>query len=151
MQHLARVGGGGDLQRQVLEDGADAADLLGIALGELALADINRIFEPDPDIATHDRAHGDERHLVPSGREDRPLILIAEELVGDAPHMGEVLGIGADPAKDAEDRLHEERRLDEAALEEVREVIEMADIVAFELEARTVSLSEFLKDEFDIL
>ena len=51
----------------------------------------------------------------------------------------DVLGIGADAAEDAEDGLHEERRLDQLAVEKVREIIEMADVVAFELEARAVA------------
>ena len=51
-------------------------------------------------------------------------------------------GIGADAAEDAEDRLHEERRLDQLALEEVREVVEVADVVALELEARAAALAE---------
>ena len=54
----------------------------------------------------------------------------------------QVLGVGADAAEDAEDRLHEERRLDEPALEEVREVVEVADVVALELEARAAIFAE---------
>ncbi len=88
---------------------------------------------------------------MPPGGEDRPVILVAEELVGDALHMRDVLGIGADAAEDAEDRLHEERRLDEAAIEEMREVVEVADIVALELEARAAALAQLLQDVFDVL
>src|SRR5689334_14896068 len=56
-QRLARLGRARDLERQVLEDRADPAHLLGIALRQLALAEIERVLEPDPDIAAHDRAH----------------------------------------------------------------------------------------------
>jgi hypothetical protein len=70
--------------------------------------------------------------------------------------MDEVLVIGADAAQDAEDRLHEERRLGEAPVEEMGQAIEMADVIAFELEAgampspssfmtRSMSLKVFLK------
>jgi hypothetical protein len=57
--------------------------------------------------------------------------------------------MGADTAQDAEHRLHEQRRLDEAALEEMRQVIEVPDVVAFELEPGVV-VSAGLQHEFDI-
>ena len=41
---------------------------------------------------------------------------------------------GADAAEDAEDELHEEGRLDQPAVDEMREVVEVADVVAFVLE-----------------
>src|SRR5260370_5503590 len=151
LQHVARLGGAGDLEREIFQDGANTADLLGIRLGELTLAEIDRILKPDADAAAHDGRHGDERQLMPPGGEDRPVILGPEELVGDALPMRDVLGIGADAAEDAEDRLHEERRLDEAAIEEMREVVEVADIVALELEARAAALAQLLQDVFDVL
>src|SRR5260221_12232428 len=151
LQDIARLGGAGDLEREIFQDGANTADLLGIGLGELALAEIDRILKPDADAAAHHGRHGDERQLMPPGGEDRPVILVAEKLVGDALHVRDVLGIGADAAEDAEDRLHEEWRLDEAAIEEMREVVEVADIVALELEARAAALAQLLQDVFDVL
>ena len=47
--------------------------------------------------------------------------------------------MGPDAAQDAEHRLHEERRLDHAAVEEVGQVVEVADVVALELEAGAVA------------
>ena len=47
-------------------------------------------------------------------------------------------------AQDAEDRLHEQRRLHQPAIEEMREVVEMADVVALELEPRAAALAELL-------
>ena len=70
------------------------------------------------------------------------MIVVAEQLVGGAAHVDDVLGIGADAAENAEDRLHEERRLDEPAVEEMRQGVEMADVVAFELEARAAALAQ---------
>jgi hypothetical protein len=61
------------------------------------------------------------------------------------------LGIGADAAEDAEDRLHEERRLDQPAVDEMRQVVEVADVVAFELEARAVALAQVAQDVLDVL
>src|SRR5487761_1784173 len=149
-QHLARFFRGRDFERQVFEDGADALHLIGVALGELALADIKRILEADADAAAHDRAHGDERQLMPPCRQDRPVILLAEQPVGDRLHVGDVVRIGADSAENAEDRLHQERRLDQLAVEEMGERIEMADVVAFELEARAVTLAQFLEGTLDV-
>ena len=59
--------------------------------------------------------------------------------------MDEVFGIGADAAQDAEDRLHEERRLHQPAIEEMGQVVEMADVVALELEARAAALAQILQ------
>ena len=83
-----------------------------------------------------------ERHLVAAGGQDRPLIVVAEQAGRRAPHVQQVLRIGADAAEDAEDRLHEERRLDQAAVEEVRQVVEVADVVALELEARAAAFAQ---------
>src|SRR6516225_3809604 len=82
---------------------------------------------------------------MPAGREDRPGIGIAKQLVGDPLHVDEVFGICADAAEDAENRLHEKWRLDQPPFEEVREVIEVADIVALELEPSTATLAQILQ------
>ena len=63
----------------------------------------------------------------------------------------QVLGIGADAAEDAEDQLDEQRRLDQAAIEHVGEVVEVADVVALELEAGAVALADLLQDVLDVL
>jgi len=57
---------------------------------------------------------------VPAGRQDRPGVIVAEQFVGDAFHVREVLRVGADPAQDAEDRLHEQWRLYQTAIDEMR-------------------------------
>src|SRR5260221_14563347 len=59
LQHVARLGGAGDLEREIFQDGANTADLLGIRLGELTLAEIDRILKPHADAAAHDGRHGD--------------------------------------------------------------------------------------------
>ena len=91
------------------------------------------------------------RQLVAAGGEDRPGVGIAKELVGDPLHMDEVLRVGADPAENAEDRLHEKRRLDQPAIEEMREIVEVADIVALELETGAAALAQLLQDALDVL
>jgi hypothetical protein len=44
----------------------------------------------------------------------------------------------ADAAEDAEHGLHQERRLDQLAFGEMSEVVQVANVVAFELEARAI-------------
>ena len=84
------------------------------------------------------------------GREHRPAIVVAEQAVGGLLHEHEIAHVGADAAEDAEDRLDEERRLDQPAVDEMREIVEMADVVAFVLEARAVLLAEHLQDALDV-
>jgi len=71
----------------------------------------------------------------------------AEELA----HVHEVLDVGADAAEDAEDGLHEKGRLHPPAVEEVRQVVQMADVVALELEARAAALAELMQHVLDVL
>jgi hypothetical protein len=52
--------------------------------------------------------------------------------------MGDVFRMRANAAKQAEHRLHEEGRLHQPAVGEVGEIVEMGDVVAFELKARAV-------------
>ena len=46
--------------------------------------------------------------------------------------------------------LDEERRLEPAAVDEMREVVEVPDIVAFVLEAGAVLLAEHFQDALDV-
>src|SRR4029077_6859354 len=99
----------------------------------------------------HDRPHRHQRQLVPTGREDRPCIGIAKELVGNALHMDEVFRARTDTAENAKDRLNEKRRFDQASIEKMREIVEVADIVAFEFETRAAPLPQIFQDPLDIL
>jgi hypothetical protein len=87
---------------------------------------------------------------VAARAEHGQVVVVAEQPVGDALHVHEVLGLGADPAEDPEDALHEQRRLDEPAVQAVREVVDLADVVALELEA-SARVAEVLKDDLDVL
>ena len=88
---------------------------------------------------------------MPPGAEDRPLVVVAEQAVGGLLHENQVLLFGADAAEDAEDGLHEERRADQPPVEEMGEVVEMAGIVALELEAGAVRFSQILENALYIL
>ena len=60
----------------------------------------------------------------------------AEQPVRRALHVHDVLGMRADAAEQAEHGLNEQRRLDDARVQEVRQVVEMRGVVALELEPR---------------
>src|SRR6185437_4896598 len=59
-EHLPRLRRRRDLEAQVLDDSADFRYLFGVALGEFARADIERIFQTDADVAAHHRRGGAE-------------------------------------------------------------------------------------------
>src|SRR3954463_11650771 len=63
VEHLPRLVGGGDLERQAGQDFANARDLVGVALGELAAAEPQAVFEADAHVGAHDRRHRDQRQL----------------------------------------------------------------------------------------
>ena len=64
--------------------------------------------------------------------------------------MRHVLRMRADAAEDAEDRLHEEGWLHQTAIDEMGQRVEMADVVALDLEAGAV-LGAGGQDVFDVL
>jgi hypothetical protein len=64
--------------------------------------------------------------------------LVAEQAIRGALHVRDVVGMRTDAAEDAEHALDEERRLDHAAVEESARRVEVADVVALDLEARAV-------------
>jgi hypothetical protein len=78
------------------------------------------------------------------------IILAPEQAVSGAAHVDHVFRVRTDTAQNAEHRLHEHRRLDDPALEEVREGVEVADVVALDLEAGAV-LGAGGQDVFDVL
>src|SRR5712664_3230299 len=103
LQHGAGLVRRRDIERQLLDDLADAADLFGVALGQPSGAEIDAVLEPDPDIAAHRRPDGGEVDLVAPGRQDRPLIVSTEQAVRGPPHMHQIFGMRPDAAEDAED------------------------------------------------
>ena len=69
-QDPARVVRCGDIESELLQNPANLADLLGIAAGEFAASDIERILEPDTHIAAHHRSLGDQWHLMAARGEE---------------------------------------------------------------------------------
>src|SRR5882762_5145274 len=150
LQHVARVARRSDRKAKLLEDPPRLRDLGSIRFGELPAAEPQAVLESDADIAAHHRRHCGDEHLVAAGAQDRPIVSIAEQAVGSALHVQHVLGMRADAAADAEHRLDEQRRLEQPPLEEMRRSVEMADVVALDLEARVV-VGAGLQDVGDIL
>src|SRR5690349_14274819 len=150
LQHGAGLVRSRDLERQLLDDLADAADLLGVALGQPPGAEIDAVLETDPDVSAHRRADGGEVDLVAASRQDRPLIVAPEQTVGGPSHMHQILRMRSDAAQDAEDRLHEQRRLQELAVEEMRQRVQMADVVAFAFEAGAAAMPELADEALDL-
>ena len=83
------------------------------------------------------------------GAEHRQVVVVAEQPVRDALHVQEVLHLRADAAEDPEDALHEQRRLHHAAVEEVRQRVQVPDVVALELESRALR-RELVDDRLDV-
>ena len=139
-----------NLETEFLDNPADLRHLLRIALGQLAGPDIERILKPDANVTAHHGGIGTEVHLMPSAGEDRPVILIAEQPIGRALHEQQVVEIGTNAAENAEDKLHEHRRPEHAAIDAMREVVEMAGVVALVLEFDAVAFAEKLGDLLDV-
>src|SRR3712207_4386005 len=73
-----------------------------------------------------------------------------EQPVGGPLHVHQILWMGPDAPENAEDRLHEQRRLNDSLLEVERQVVEVADVVALELEAGPAN-AKVGDDGFDVL
>src|SRR5208337_1510802 len=127
-----------DLQAQFLDDAARLRDLLGVRGRKASRADPQRVLETDTDVASESRRLRCDEELVASGSQHRPVIGVAKQAVGGAAHMHDVFRMGSDAAKNAEHALNEEGRLDELAVHEMRERIQMPDVVALNLETGSV-------------
>src|SRR5579872_4897687 len=123
-----------DLFAQALDDLAREGHLLGVGFGEFAAPRPKTVLEPDTDVRAHGGGLRGNAQLAGAGAEHGPAIAVAEETVGRPLHMSDVFGMRADAAEQAEHRLNEERRLDQLAIGEMREIVKMGNVVAFKLE-----------------
>src|SRR5437762_9649513 len=103
-----------------------------------------------PYVAAHLRCDRLNRHLNPAGAQYRPPVLGPEQAISSSLHMGDVFGMRPDAAQDAEHALNEERRLHHAAIGKMRQRVQMANIIAFDFEARPI-LRTRGENVFDIL
>src|SRR6266496_498365 len=63
--------------------------------------------------------------------------------------MRHVFGMRADAPQNSKNSLHKQWRLDQAASDEVMQVVEMARVVAFKFEARSI-FAQCPDDEFNL-
>src|SRR5579875_911997 len=123
--------------------------LLRIALGKLTRTNPQTIFQPHAHVRAHCGGHRRNRQLVAPRAEHRPAVLIAEQAVRRSFHMHHIFRMRADAAQNAEHGLHEQRRLHQTALQEMRKIVKMPHIVAFKLKAGA-GIAQLLERVFDI-
>src|ERR1700733_16258294 len=133
---VSRLVWGRDCMAELLQNVPDFRHLLRVRNRKLAAPDEKRILQPNSYVAAHRRRLRCEGHLETAGRQDGPPVVVSKQPVCGLFHEHEILWLGADAAQDAEYRLHEEWRFNELFVDEVRQILEVSDIVAFVLEAR---------------
>ena len=121
-----------------------------VRLCQAARAAPEGILETHADIAAHRRRLCGDGHLVAAGAEHGPAIVGPKQAIGRPLHMQHILRMRANAAENPEHSLDEQRRLHQAAAIEMMQIVEMADIVALEFEARA-RLAEGFQDIFDVL
>lgn len=65
--------------------------------------------------------------------------------------MRQVIGIGDDAVEDTVDHLDRKRRLEHTGIDEVRQVVQVAEVVTFKFEARAVLVAQIFKRVLDRL
>src|SRR3569623_1422651 len=128
-QHRAGLVRGRDLDVERFEDRAHFRHLLRVARRQFALADIEAVLQPAANAAAQQRALRQELHLRPPDRESGERVIVAEQPVGRLLERHEVFQLGADSAQDPENALDQERRLLQARIDEMLQIVEVADII----------------------
>ena len=77
-------------------------------------------------------------------RQYAPEILVTKQFVGDPPHVRNIFRIGANSAQDTENRLYKKWRLDQTTIEEMSQVVQMPNVVTFELEPGATTFTQYL-------
>src|SRR5436309_1849203 len=85
-----------------------------------------------------------------SDAEYRPCIIPTKQAVGRSLHVSHVFWVRAYAAEDAEHALHEQWRLNDPEIEEVRKRVKVPNVVALDLEARTIAGAS-AQDVLDVL
>lgn len=99
----------------------------------------------------HDCAHRDQTHLAPPRPEDRKCVVFApEQPVSGGPHQEQVLGVGVQPAQDAQHALDEQRALHQPLVDKVLQVVQVPHVIAFKLEPRALRIAQAREDRFDV-
>src|SRR5262245_45498224 len=85
-----------------------------------------------------------------TGGKNGPEIVFAEQSIRRLFHERQVRQVRADAAEDAKNQLNEEWWLDEFPVDDVREVVEVTDVVALVLEPAAVLLSQDRQNPGDV-
>src|SRR3546814_657523 len=105
-----------------------------------AVVNEKTVLQPNAHISAHQGRLRNERHLILARRQHRPVIAFrAKQAIGRPLHEHEIVEIGPDSAHDAENELDEEWRLHQPLIDEIGQIVEMADVIAFMLELATLS------------
>src|SRR6185312_14159694 len=137
-QDLTRFIGRRYFQPQAFENLADLGHLLGIGFRQFSGADPKRILHADPYVAPDGGGDRRDTHLILTGTEHRPMIVVAEQTVGCPLHHHDVFRMRADAAENSEYRLNEQRWFHQTAIEEMPQRVEMSDVIALDLEPGAV-------------
>src|SRR5271166_2637874 len=138
LEDLPRLRRGRRLESEFFDQPAGLGDLFRVRFREAAGGEPERILETNPDIAAERQGLRSNCELVAAGAQNRPPVVTSEQAIRRAPHMHHVLGMRPNPAQEAEHALNKERRFDQTAVDKMGERVEMADIVALDLEPRAV-------------
>src|SRR3546814_14624463 len=98
--NFPRLVGSGDAEAKSFNDLPCGTYLLRVAFGQFAGTTPKRVLQSHADIASHGCCHGDNAHLPRARTEHRPFILIAEESVGGALHVHDIVGMAADRSEE---------------------------------------------------
>src|SRR4051794_19324728 len=80
-EHLACFGRCRDVVAEFLYDGPGFHDLFGVTGRKPPARDAQIVFEADADVAAEQRRMGRQRHLEPTGAQNGPVVVCAEEAV----------------------------------------------------------------------
>ena len=149
-QHFSGLGRGCHLQRKLVQDATDLADLGCIALSEDSLAQIKIVLKPDTNMASIDGTGRHERCLMPPRGQNGPVIVLPKQPVGNSSHVQEVFDVWPDSSQYSKDGLNKEGWFDEPPINEMGKVVEMSNVVALVFESRSAAFSQLIQDGFDV-
>ena len=113
---------------------------MGVALGQLAFAQPQAVFQAHAHIAAHARRNSGNAHLVATRAQHGPLVVAAKQAVGGTAHVHHIFGVHTYAAQNAKHRLHKKWRLHQATLCKMRQVVKVPNVVTLKLKPRAVAL-----------
>ena len=84
--------------------------------------------------------------MAPGAKHRELVVASAKQAVGRAAHDEQAFRLRPEFAEDANSALNEKRTLDEALLDAMREIVQLPDVVTFELEANAMLVAELAEN-----